>query len=375
MRLAAALFLLIPALLCAVQTPPVVNIVNVSQRTDGSKMIDIIYNLTEPEGETCDVRVLVSVDGGQTYSLEPTNLLLSGAVGENIVSGTGLQITWDLAGEGFDLDGDNYWFKVIADDNSSPGYPSTFVYVPGGTFNWQGSDITISSFWVDKYEVTQYLYQEVMKKNPAEGYGSGPQYPVYRVSWFNCVEYCNKRSLREGLQPAYIYGDHGVAPDNWPPGWDTDGSNHDFITCDWTANGYRLLTYMEWLYVARGGLNTHDYTYAGSNIIDEIAWWSGNSGNTSHIVGTKQENELAVHDMTGNVWEWVWDRWNTTWNPGDCTDPHGPSSGIHHVTCGASYSTMLQYCPLSWYNCGNHADTTYNNTGFRVCRNANEIED
>ena len=375
MKLFCVSLMLIPLLLWAVQTPPNVEIVDVAQRTDGSKMVDIVYNLTEPEGELCDVTLYVSTNDGQSYDLVPSENHLSGAVGENIASGTGLQIVWDLAAEGYQMDADDFWFKVIAEDNSSPGYPATFIYVPGGTFNWNGSDITISSFWVDKYEITQFLYQEVMKKNPAQGYGSGAQYPVYRVSWYNCVEYCNKRSLREGLQPVYIFGDEGVDPVDWPAGWDNDFNSHDFISCDWTANGYRLLSYMEWMFTAGGGNNAHGYTYSGSDILNDVAWWAGNSGNSSHIVGTRQENELGIYDMTGNVWEWVWDRWDTQWDPGDCTDPHGPAGGVHHVTCGGGYSTAVTYCPLSWYNCGNHADTVYWSTGFRVCRNAEEIED
>lgn len=364
------ILLLLPLSIVAVQNPPIVEIVNVSQRTDGSKKVELVYNLTELENDLCEVSVVVSTNGGQSYDLHPSLHLLSGAVGANISAAHGLEIVWDLGNEAYELDGDTFWFKVIAEDNSSPGYPSSFVYVPGGSFTWYGSNITISSFWVDKYEVTQYLYQEIMKGNPGQGFGSGPQYPVYRVSWYNCVEYCNRRSLREGLEPVYNYGTYGAYPGNWPPGWNTDYINHNLISCDWSANGYRLLSYLEWVFVARGGVNPPDYSYSGSNILDDVAWYSGNSGNQTHIVGTKQGNELGLFDLTGNVWEWVWDRWDTTWNPGDCTDPHGPELGVHHVTCGGSYSTVPQYCPLSWYNCGNHADTIYWNTGFRVCRNA-----
>lgn len=370
MKALLVFLLLYPLAFLAVQNPPQVEIVNVSQTTDGSKIIDVIYNLTELENELCEVRLVVSVNGGQSYDLIPSPNRLSGAVGENISPGPSHHIYWDLGGENYDLDANNFWFKVIAEDHSSPGFPVNFVFVPGSTFNWHGSNITISSFWVDKYEITQFEYELIMKYNPGLGYGTGAQYPIYRISWFNCIEYCNRRSIREGLEPVYYYDDYGGYPGNWPAGWDNNSSNHDLIECDWSANGYRLLSYLEWVYTARGGASSNGYTYAGSDTLDAVAWYVANSGGQSHIVGTKQENELGIYDMTGNVWEWVWDRWDTSWNPGDCTDPHGPNTGPYHVTSGGSYSTAVQYCPISWYNCGLNATSVYWNTGFRVCRNA-----
>jgi len=358
--------------MCIAQTAPAVYNVTASQRTDGSKLVDIYYNLSDLDNDLCSVYVRLSLNNGQSYDIIPTVGFMTGDVGENVVPGVMKHIIWNASGEGYRLDGDYYRFKVTADDNSSPPVPSNFVFVQGGTFPWQNGSVTLSSFWVDKYEITQSEYQFTMKTNPASGYGVGLHYPVYRVSWFNCVEYCNKRSLYEGLQPCYSLYGYGSNPENWPAGWDSDYTNHTSIECNWNANGYRLLTNMEWRYVARGGGSSQNFTYSGSNDIDQVAWYSQNSGNVTHMVGTKSANEIGVHDMTGNVWEWVWDIWDTSWTPGVSTDPHGPVYGAHRVTCGGSYSTVLIYCPIAWYNCGGHADSIYYNTGFRICRKADQ---
>jgi formylglycine-generating enzyme len=88
------------------------------------------------------------------------------------------------------------------------------ILVTGGTFNNGTSDVTVSSFYLDKYEVTQSAYQAVMGVNPASGYGVGPDYPVHNVSWYNAIEYCNKHSINEGLTPCYSYSTYGTNPTN-----------------------------------------------------------------------------------------------------------------------------------------------------------------
>jgi formylglycine-generating enzyme required for sulfatase activity len=173
-----------------------------------------------------------------------------------------------------------------------------------------------------KYEVTQKEWVEIMGSNPSEF--KGDNLPVEMVSWHDVIEYCNKRSLREGLTPAYR------------------GSG-DTVTCDLSASGYRLPTEAEWEYAAKGGVNGAylTYSYSGSNSVDSVGWYEGNSGDRTRPVGTKQPNDLGIYDMSGNVWEWCWD-WYGDYPGGSQTDPAGPASGSARVLRGGGYFNSAQ---------------------------------
>jgi len=368
-HLALLISLVALAALAFAQSAPVVSNVTAVQRTDGSKMIDIGYDLYDADQNYCDVYIRISPNGGQSYDIIPTLGFLSGDIGPGIAPGTGKHVVWDATGEGYRLDGDNYIFKVTADDSSSITMPPNFIFVQGGTFQWGSSNVTVSSFWMDKHEVSQGEWLAVMKVNPSQGFGEGTFYPVYRINWFSAIEYCNRRSLRDGREPCYSYDDYGSNPYYWPQGWNTDWYNHTLVSCNWNANGYRLLSDMEWRFAAKGGIHSQGFTYSGSNDLDTVAWYALNSGNATHPVGSKAANEIGAHDMTGNVWEWTWDIWDTSYSPGNVTDPHGPLYGNYRLTNGGSYNTAVQYCPISWYNCGGHATDLYWNVGLRVCCN------
>jgi uncharacterized repeat protein (TIGR02543 family) len=233
------------------------------------------------------------------------------------------------------------------------------INVVGGSFS-MGDDsdsdtdnpehsVTLSTFCIGRYEVTQEQYETVMGSNPASDYGVGDDYPVYYVTWYNAVAFCNALSELEGLEQVYTI----------------DGTD---VTADFTRNGYRLPTEAEWEYAARGGQDSEGYTYSGSNTIEDVAWYSGNSESTTHTVGTKTANELELYDLSGNVWEWCWDRYDSDYYDGSpSADPTGPSSGAYHVVRGGGWSSRTTSCCSAARGDDNPSGSSYN-LGFRVAR-------
>jgi formylglycine-generating enzyme required for sulfatase activity len=210
------------------------------------------------------------------------------------------------------------------------------VLVEGGTFRMGSANgyddakpvhtVTVRGFYMGKYEVTQKEWLELMEENPS--CFKGDNLPVETVSWYEAVEYCNRLSLREGLTPAYR------------------GSGEN-ITCDFTAPGYRLPTEAEWEYAAKGGNKAPAvYEYSGGNSVDRAAWYSWNSGSSTHPVGTKEPNDLGLYDMSGNIYEWCWDRYGS-YSSWDQTNPAGPSSpassGVNRVLRGGSWYDSAAY--------------------------------
>ncbi len=207
--------------------------------------------------------------------------------------------------------------------------------------------VTLSSFYVSKYQVTQKQWHEVMDNNPS--YFKGDNLPVETVSWHDCVEFCNKLSQIEGLTPCY------------------SGCGEN-IACDWSANGFRLPTEAEWEFAAKGGNKSKGYTYAGSNDLGSVAWFADNSSSTTHQVGQKQANELGLYDMSGNVWEWCWD-----WYSLNCdrkrtvSDPKGADAGLCRLLRGGSWYTVALSCRVSYCDSGSpdYGGTIF---GFRLFR-------
>ena len=246
------------------------------------------------------------------------------------------------------------------------------VLVKGGTFintksNLYGKNVTISDFYIGKYEVTQKEWIEVMGKNPSSF--KGDNLPVEMVSWYDCIEYCNKRSIKEGLKPYYRINKNKKDPNN------TSGYDDIkwIVAINAEANGYRLPTEMEWEYAADGGQKSMSYTYSGSNNIDEVAWYWKNSGDEilegfwnyriieknndkTNPVGSKIPNELGLYDMSGNVREWCWD-----WHQGDKSLPQG------RVWKGGGWLGGEEACKPSFRYTW-EANSKGNDTGLRVCR-------
>ncbi len=203
------------------------------------------------------------------------------------------------------------------------GVTFEMVYVEGGTFMMgataeQGDDayddenpthqVTLSDYAICKFEVTQALWMAVMGNNPS--YFKGDNRPVERVSWNDCQEFIKKLN---GL----------------------------------TGKSFRLPTEAEWEYAARGGNKSKGYKYSGSNDIDEVAWYDGNSGSQPHPVGTKKPNELGIYDMSGNVLEWCND-WYGDYTLTPANNPTGPSSGSLRVIRGGCWVNDAWDCRVSF---------------------------
>ncbi|MDR2194571.1 MAG: formylglycine-generating enzyme family protein [Treponema sp.] len=245
---------------------------------------------------------------------------------------------------------------VVSVGAQSAAYAAPYAgmaLVPAGTFmmgSKSGNEkplhqVTISAaFSIGKYEVTQKEWRDVMGSNPS--YFKGDNLPVEQVSWLDAIAYCNKRSVKEGLIPAYTVSGSAVT---WNRG----------------ANGYRLPTEAEWEYAARGG-GSDTYTYVGSNNAKNVAWYSGNSGKSTHPVGMKQANSLGIHDMSGNVWEWCWD-WYDSYKNAAVTDPTGAASGSYRMARGGSWYRKARSVRSANRNSG-APEYRGNDLGFRVAR-------
>jgi len=158
-----------------------------------------------------------------------------------------------------------------------------------------------------------------MGTNPAENYGVGPNHPVYYVSWYDAVEYCNALSDSLGLDPCYTI-------------------NGTFVSWDFTKNGYRLPTEAEWEYAAKGGTNhTDNYLYSGTtDDLGDYCWYDANAGPRVHEVGSKLPNQLGIYDMSGNIWEWCWD-WYGAYTFESQTNPQGPNTGEERIRRGGNW--------------------------------------
>jgi uncharacterized protein (TIGR02145 family) len=207
------------------------------------------------------------------------------------------------------------------------------VFVEGGTFTMKervndGNEIAavdrkfpVNGFFLSKYEVTQGLWKSVMGRNPATETstysGVGDDYPVYCVSWSDAQKFIQKLNAKTGKK-------------------------------------YRLPMNDEWIYAARGGNRSRGYKYSGSNDIDDVAWYEDNSGDTVHPVGAKHPNELGVHDMSGNVPEWVHDRAN--WKD-------------YRIVRGGGLESEAKKCGI-YYTDGEDPDRDFLRIGFRLAHDA-----
>jgi formylglycine-generating enzyme required for sulfatase activity len=237
------------------------------------------------------------------------------------------------------------WAKLRKTLNATP--PSTpmpvaasvsfdleMIFVEGGTFKMGSRDyanerpihlVTLDDFWVSKYPITQAQWQAVMGQNPAHFVGDA--LPVETISWNDAQLFIKRLNLL-------------------------------------TNKNYRLPTEAEWEFAAKGGNQTKDYKYSGSDILDDVAFFSRNSQSLTHPVGQKLPNELGIHDMSGNIWEWCSDIYGL-YTDAAVKNPMGAAEGTSHVHRGGSwYNTAMN----SRSTRRHHRKAAYraNHIGFRL---------
>ncbi len=215
------------------------------------------------------------------------------------------------------------------------------VAVPAGEFTMGSAEgnpdeapphkVSVSAFLMDKYPVTNEMYQKAQIPNPSHWQDS-PKQPVERVRWRDAKLYCNERSRLEGLKPAY---------DEKTPEW----------VCDYSADGYRLPTEAEWEYAARAGTE-QSYDFGTKDNLRQYAWFAENSEQKTHAVGEKRPNKWGLYDMYGNVSVWCEDVYDPNfYKTSHAADPHGPLStgkDVKRVLRGGSWKSSADMCRATY---------------------------
>lgn len=259
--------------------------------------------------------------------------------------------------------------------------PPGFVLIKAGSFmmgspngvgyndEYPQHKVTLSAFYLDTAELTRKKFLPFLKSRDTsyldtyqkkeEDYRTGwmesEAHPIVNVSWKTAVVYCNWLTKQTSPKDTcYTFT------------FKVDGSINT-ITFDRAKKGYRLPSEAEWEYACRAGTKT-DYSFGdGSGSLGIYAWYAGNSGGTTHIVGGKKANIFGLYDMHGNVREWCWDWYNDKYSDMDQVDPVGPQNGISRVNRGGSWD-VAEKSLRSAYRSSNDATFPGTAIGFRLAK-------
>jgi len=286
-------------------------------------------------------------------------------------------------------------FVIYAAINFDYQFQEDMVYVKGGTFtmgaiddtdenndNIPAHEVEVSDFYISCFEITHAQYIKFLNSNnvsrngfyqgnelididgdfcaigfaqsgfyfTGSPYVDNVQTPVVEVTWYGALEYCNWKSEQEGLNPCYFI-------------------NNKNAECNWNANGYRLPTEAEWEYAARSR-GKDDQKWSGTNDKEDLAnfcWYNAEVEKVS-IVGSKRPNQIGLYDMSGNAYEWCWDKYSSKYySRSNQTNPKGPLSGQSRIRRGGSWACYARGCRTTT----RHRNEPWNSdflTGFRIVK-------